>query len=171
MKAGLVTDEGSPWMKRFLLLGAFVGLPTAVISVVITERVGMMSPLTGVAGALTFLGGPCVSLGYIGLAMWLASSGVLRWLTRAIANAGRMALTNYLMQSILVAAIAQHWGLAMFGEIGRLGMVGVVVGIYVGQLIVSTLWFKVFTTGPFEYVWRCGTYLRLPSSNREPVSN
>ncbi|MEO1717019.1 MAG: DUF418 domain-containing protein, partial [Planctomycetota bacterium] len=119
-------------------------------------------------GGVTHVFGPFVSLGYLGIAMWLAHSGVLRWLVQSIAAAGRMALTNYLMQTILVAALAQHWGLGWFGDVTRLEMFWIVLAVYALQLIVSPIWLNAVGMGPFEYAWRCGTYLRLPGSKPKP---
>ncbi len=169
MRSGALTASRSQWPRRFLLIGLTVGLPGAVAATVLSEAFGPMSAMGAVATGLTHLTGPAVSIGYIGLAVWLARCGAMAWLARAIASAGRMALTNYLMQSVLVAFIAQHWGLGMYGEITRVPMVGIVFGIYVGQLVFSSLWLKAFTMGPFEYLWRCGTYLKLPRLTRLPA--
>ena len=61
-----------------------------------------------------------------------------------------------------MAAIAQHWGLGLFGDVTRVGMVLIVLGVYAFQLLYSPLWLRVFTMGPLEYLWRTGIYLRMP---------
>ncbi|MEO0630645.1 MAG: DUF418 domain-containing protein, partial [Planctomycetota bacterium] len=164
LRSGVVNDPGSPWIKRFILMGLCIGLPGSILSVWMSESQGPMSPMAALSGGVTHVFGPFVSLGYLGIAMWLAHSGALRWLVRAVAAAGRMALTNYLMQTILVAALAQHWGLGWFGDVTRLEMLWIVLAVYALQLIYSPIWLKAFGMGPFEYAWRCGTYLRLPGS-------
>jgi uncharacterized protein len=73
-----------------------------------------------------------------------------------------MALTNYIMQSLLVCVIAQHWGFGMYGEISQAQMLAIVATIYCFQLIVSPLWLSRFTMGPLEWMWRWWTYLRRP---------
>jgi uncharacterized protein len=162
MRAGILSAPHSPWMKRFLLLGLLIGLPGSTAAVVIGEYGGPNSLLYGLGAGITYLVGPCLSLGYIGIAMWLARTSAAAWFAGFIASAGRMALTNYLLQSLLVAAIAQHWGLARFGTISRVEMVAIVLGIYGFQLVASRLWLSHFSMGPMESLWRCGTYLRLP---------
>ncbi|MEL6497658.1 MAG: DUF418 domain-containing protein [Planctomycetota bacterium] len=164
LRSGVVNDPNSPWIKRFILMGLLIGLPGSILSVWMSETYGAMSPMAAISSGVTHLFGPFVSLGYLGIAMWLAHSGALRWLVRAVAAAGRMALTNYLMQTILVAALAQHWGLGWFGDVTRLEMLWIVLAVYGLQLIVSPIWLNAFGMGPFEYLWRCGTYLRLPGS-------
>ncbi|MGP1272963.1 MAG: DUF418 domain-containing protein [Phycisphaerales bacterium] len=169
-RSGALTDPGSPWPKRFMLLGLLVGLPGSIGAVVLSEIDGPMSASAAIAAGVVHLFGPLVSIGYLGVAVWLARAGVGRRLVQAVASAGRMALTNYLLQSLLVAALAQHWGLGWFGDVSRAGMVWIVLSIYAAQLVFSTLWLRWFAMGPFEYLWRSWTYLRLPRLRRATPS-
>ncbi len=87
---------------------------------------------------------------------------VLLWLPRAplLAAGGQMALTNYLTQSLVFAFVFYGYGL---GQFGRLGTVPVAVGgtaFYIGQLIFSRWWLRVFQFGPVEWLWRSLTYGR-----------
>lgn len=162
MRSGVLTNPESSWPKRFVHIGLFVGVPGSAVAVAMSELTGEDSIWFGLSGALTFVVGPCVSIGYLGVASWLALRLRSALVVRSIAAAGRMAMTNYLGQSIIVAALAQHWGLGWYDEVSRVGMVGIVAVIYAGQLVFSSLWLSRFTMGPLEYLWRCGTYFRLP---------
>jgi uncharacterized protein len=155
---------GSPrWRRRFVLIGCLVGLPCAAASIVMTKSASEHSFWYFFSFSLMTLAGPCVSLGYMGLSMWFAERFADRWLARSIAATGRMALTNYIMQSFLVCAIAQHWGLAMFGDVSQAQMLAIAVSIYALQVVVSPLWLSRFTMGPLEWLWRWWTYLRRPA--------
>ncbi|MEM9166370.1 MAG: DUF418 domain-containing protein [Planctomycetota bacterium] len=162
LRSGVLTNPDSKWPQRFMLLGLVVGLPGAIGAVVLSDVTGPTSPLVGLTIGVVHVFGPFMSLGYLGLALWLGRSAVGAVILKAVAAAGRMALTNYLLQSLLVAALAQHWGLGLFGEVSRLAMLGIVFGIYAFQLVFSSLWLSRFTMGPFEYGWRCGIYFKLP---------
>lgn len=162
MRSGMMSDQKSPWPRRFMLLGLLVGVPGSLLGVYMSEVQGPNSPIAGLSTGVVHLFGPMVSLGYIGLAIWLAKAKLCVWLIAAVAAAGRMALTNYICQSLLVAAYAQHWGMAAFGEVSRVGMVVIVASIYVFQLVFSVIWLRFFTMGPLEFLWRTATYLRLP---------
>ncbi|GAB5495556.1 MAG: DUF418 domain-containing protein [Phycisphaerales bacterium] len=162
MRGVVMNDANSPWPKRFILLALLVGLPGAIVSVLMSELSEPNSVVMNLSMAVTHLTGPFVSMGYIGFAVWLARSKAGLWLVGAISSAGRMALTNYLCQSLFIAAFAQHWGLAQFGEVSRVGMIALVVSVYVFQLAFSVFWLNLFTMGPFEYIWRTATYLRFP---------
>lgn len=78
--------------------------------------------------------------------------------------AGRMALTNYLGQSLLMAALAEPWGLGFYGRFGGPLLTGLAVAIYILLALFSQAWLTRFRLGPLEWLWRCGTYWRwLPN--------
>ncbi len=92
-------------------------------------------------------------------------AGLLLWLTpqRAaalpgLAAIGRMALTNYLLQSIVLGFIFYGYGLGMFGRIGSAAAAGIGIAMYVGQVQLSRFWLSRFQFGPFEWVWRTLAY-------------
>lgn len=78
--------------------------------------------------------------------------------------AGRMALTNYLLQSFVYALVlfGVGPGLALAGRIGTLMVVALVIAVYAGQILFSRWWLTRFAYGPFEWVWRALTYGRWP---------
>ena len=71
---------------------------------------------------------------------------------------GRMAITSYLTQSVLLGAIFYGWGLGLFGKLGEASAFALGVAIYVAQLIFSTWWLARFRFGPVEWLWRSFTY-------------
>ena len=95
-----------------------------------------------------------VALGHIGLLM----VGIRRaWLPRLAARltaAGQMALTNYLMSSILCSLFFCGYGLGMFGRLQRYQLLYVVVAVWVLILMWSPWWLRRFRYGPAEWVWR-----------------
>ncbi len=107
-----------------------------------------------------------MALGHIGLVFMLFRLGVLGGLARALAAVGRMALTNYLMQSIICTLIFYGYGFAYFGQLERLEQQFVVVAIWAFQLVFSVFWLKGFRFGPAEWLWRSLTYSRLQPFRR-----
>lgn len=101
-----------------------------------------------------------MSLGYVGIWCLIVHSGALRAVTKAFSNLGRMALTNYLLQSLTATFLMYWWGLGWFGDVSRAQQIGLVISIYLGQMLLSALWLRVFTIGPMEWLWRSLTYLR-----------
>jgi uncharacterized protein len=99
-----------------------------------------------------------LAIGHIGLIMLLIRSGFFGWLITSLAAVGRMALTNYLMQSIICAFIFYGFGLGLYGTVERYELYPIMAGIWVFQIVFSLLWLKTFRFGPFEWVWRSLTY-------------
>ena len=79
-------------------------------------------------------------------------------LRRAVARAGRMALTNYLGQNIVAGVIFFGYGFGLRGALSHLEVFGVACLIYAAQLAVSAWWMARASGGPFERLWRRLTY-------------
>jgi uncharacterized protein len=84
-----------------------------------------------------------------------------------MAPAGRMALTNYLMQSLVCAFVFYGWGLQQWG-IPRHQQVLFVAVLWLAQLALSALWLQRFKYGPMEWLWRWMTYGQAPTM-RQPA--
>jgi len=85
-----------------------------------------------------------------------------RWL-RPLSDAGRMPLSNYLLQTALATLIFYGWGLGYWNSVGAAAEVGLAVVLFVAvQLPLSHLWLKRFRYGPLEYLWRAFTYGSAP---------
>jgi uncharacterized protein len=103
--------------------------------------------------------GPVLAVGYIGAFGWLWSA--VEGLPRAlmpIAAAGRMALTNYLMQSVVCTLLFYGYGLGLHDRVGVAQGVLVTVVLWGVQVVVSTLWLSRYAYGPMEWLWRSLTY-------------
>ena len=100
------------------------------------------------------------------MVMLLVQSGVLKWFQYALASVGRMALSNYLLQSIICTSIFYGHGLGQFGTWSRSEQMLLVLLLSVAQLIWSPLWLSTFRYGPFEWMWRSLTYWRLQPMRR-----
>jgi uncharacterized protein len=69
-----------------------------------------------------------------------------------------MALTNYVMHSVICSFVFTGYGLAMYGRWERHQVYYLVAGIWILQLIVSPLWLARYRFGPVEWLWRSLTY-------------
>lgn len=170
MKVDALGVGAARWMRRLILIGLLIGLPCSFVSVLLTAAATEHSAWWFVGYFLMTPAGLCVALGYMGLSIWLARRFGEGWFALSIASTGRMALTNYIMQSFLVCVIVQHWGFGMYGEISQSQMLVIAVSIYFFQLVASPLWLSRFTMGPLEWLWRWWTYLRRPKFLAIPTS-
>lgn len=71
---------------------------------------------------------------------------------------GRMALTNYLMQTIIAIALFYGIGLGWGTNVSAVAFEAIAVGVFLVQVLWSRWWLAHFQFGPFEWVWRSLTY-------------
>ncbi len=102
-----------------------------------------------------------VSGGYIGLVMLWTQWGGLAKLQIALAAVGRMALSNYLLHTLIATIIFYGHGFGLFGSVERTGQILIVVAIWLSQIIWSPIWLHYFRFGPAEWLWRSLTYWKL----------
>ncbi|MXP41787.1 DUF418 domain-containing protein [Altererythrobacter soli] len=94
------------------------------------------------------------------LSLW-APNAVRGWLGSCFAAAGRMAFSNYLGTSVLMMFVFHGWALGLFGQLGRVELLGVVLAAWALMLAWSPAWLVRFRYGPLEWLWRCLTYGRV----------
>jgi len=117
--------------------------------------------------AVTYdLGRVPVTLGHMSLILLICKSGWLAGLVRRFAAVGRMALTNYIMHSVICAIVFTGVGFSLFGALERHQLYYVVVGIWILQLIISPIWLRHYRFGPLEWLWRSLTYWKRQPMRR-----
>ncbi|WP_313624185.1 DUF418 domain-containing protein [Achromobacter sp.] len=120
--------------------------------------------LPGLAAGL--LTAPLLSLSY-GAAFLLAlRTRVGRCVGAWLAPAGRMALTNYLMQSVICAFVFTAWGLRMFAAVSPLAAFAIAIVIFALQLPLSAWWLRRHAYGPVEWFLRALTLGARPPWRR-----
>ena len=82
-----------------------------------------------------------------------------KWLAK-FAPYGRMALTNYFLQSVLGTFLFFGWGLKYLGELRNLYTFGIAFLIIALQMLLSKWWLKKFRYGPLEWIWRSATFFK-----------
>ena len=110
------------------------------------------------AFSLSMLGSALMCLGY--MAWIVRGMQSPTWAPRLawVAPAGRMALTNYLMQSIVCTLVFYGYGLGYFQQLPRAWQVPFVFALFGMQVVLSRWWLQRFRFGPMEWVWRSLTY-------------
>ena len=98
---------------------------------------------------------PFQSIGYIALVYAYWENIKNTWLCRRLIEVGRMALTNYLLQTLICTTIFYH--LHYFSQFSRLELLLFIVPIWCVNLAFSYLWLNYFPQGPIEWLWRKST--------------
>ena len=103
-------------------------------------------------------GVPLLAVGYASTVARLVVNG--RRLISLLAPVGRMALTNYLMHSVICVILSYGFGFSLWWRIGASTALAIAVAIIVAQIPLSTWWLSRYRFGPVEWIWRRLTYGR-----------
>ncbi|MGI9401469.1 MAG: DUF418 domain-containing protein [Rhizobiaceae bacterium] len=98
------------------------------------------------------------ALGYLALFICIFGSNESGRIGKWLAAAGRMALSNYLLQSVIGAFVFYGFGLALFNQVDLVTIVVIILAASFIQIVFSVFWLKRFRHGPMEWVWRSLTY-------------
>ncbi len=143
--------------KKLLMLGFSIGIPLNMAYLYfyedgkqLPESYGLFDSVTHILGILT------LCLGYIGGLALLWVKG-FTWL-KLFAPMGRMALTNYLMQTVICILLFYCIGFALGGRIGPSVSFPIAFSLVIFQMWASRVWLEYFNYGPMEWGWRKLTY-------------
>jgi uncharacterized protein len=114
--------------------------------------------VTGTLRTLRIVGQPAMSLAYVTGIVLLFQRPAWRARLLVLAPVGRMALTNYLTQSLLGIAVFYGVGFRQFGHVGAAWLLVWSIAIIAAQAALSRWWLARYRFGPAEWVWRSLTY-------------
>ena len=145
---------------KLLIVALIVGLPIASARVVLNlwSDSGVW---TALEIPMNVIDATALSIAWGSVVVLIVQAGVLPKLRRALVAVGRMALTNYLAQSVICTMLFYGYGFGLFGSLSRASLLLVVLGVWALQLLWSPWWLARHERGPLEAVWRRVTY---PSS-------
>lgn len=109
----------------------------------------------------TYVGGPITALGYAAIIVLLCMSPLIAKVMNPFAKVGRMSLTTYIGQSIILSVLFYGYGFGWYGKIGVQAGIVIALAIFVVQVIIAELWLARFKQGPIEWLWRKFTYGKL----------
>jgi uncharacterized protein len=148
-------------LRKVLVWGLAIGLPGALAYGLPALRLDdAVRELMGLA--VTLLTAPFLTAAYAAGMLLVFQTGPGRVLAQWLAPAGRMALSNYLLQSLVCAWIFLAYGLRWIGTVGPLASFAIALAIFAGNLVFSRWWMHHFTFGPVEWLLRAFTNLQLP---------
>jgi uncharacterized protein len=146
-------------------IGLGVGLVVTVAGLVVMGHpaVNHIMPIKVAAGLLVTVGEFFMAAGYLGLLVRLLDAPKWQKYLEKLAPMGRMALTNYIMHSLILTSIFYGYAGGWYGEIPRAPQMLIVLAIVLIQIPLSSLWLKHFQFGPLEWLWRSLTYKKWQS--------
>lgn len=109
-------------------------------------------------GALANLATVVLAMGYGALVLALVQHPVAGHVLKTFAPLGRMAFSNYIMQSVIFGFIFFGYGLGYFGRLGAADALLIGIAVYAAQLLFSNWWLTRLRFGPLEWLWRSLMY-------------
>ncbi|NNG25876.1 DUF418 domain-containing protein [Telluria aromaticivorans] len=166
VRAGIM-EKASAHLPLFRKL-ALYGLPFGIGMGLLGSAIAM-HPVPGSRGAdgwqlamgLQMLGNLPASLGYVSVVILMLHSASPLNKVRVLAPFGRMALTNYLTQSVVASTFFFGYGFGNWG-MSRVEQMLFVVVLAAAQIVFSHVWLSRFRYGPMEWLWRAVTYWQVP---------
>jgi uncharacterized protein len=151
-----------PFIRRVAAWGLGLGLPLNLLYAVMSEISDRTIPTVPalVAALASSIGAPILSMGYAASLTLLAHRGDWGRRLAPLAPVGRMALSNYLAQSLVCTTIFYGYGLGLFGRVGPAAGLLLTIAIFLLQIPISVWWLRRFRFGPVEWLWRSLTYGR-----------
>ncbi|WBB67938.1 DUF418 domain-containing protein [Micromonospora sp. WMMD812] len=144
----------------------WVGYPVGLAGAVLFASTGGTTGLDPVALAVTVVTAPLLAAAYVATLYRIFPTRAGGRLSRALAPAGRMALSNYLGQSVICAIVFTGWGFGLIGHVSPLAAVGIAAAIFAAQVVASDAWLRRHHYGPVEWLLRALTNAALPPWRR-----
>ena len=169
-RVGLLSDPAKHkglW-RSCVIVGVLVGLPAGITSAWLALVPEDPTGIYGIAGVVVgFALAPAVSAGYVGAIALLSDRRFMSYAEPA----GRMSLTGYLGESILLAAIFCGWGLGLFGVLSLTQALLVALGAWIALEIFGKQWLRSFAYGPFEWILRSWSNLEIATFRKSSQSD
>jgi uncharacterized membrane protein YeiB len=161
------TREHLPLFRKLALYGTplGIGLGLAGSAIAMSHTPGDRLDGWGIARGLIMLGNLPACLGYVSLVVLALNSNSVMSRIRVLAPMGRMALTNYLLQSLIMASTFYGYALGRWG-MPRAQQLLFVAVVYTAQVAFSHWWLSKYRYGPMEWFWRGFTYRQVPAFRR-----
>ncbi|MCL9812419.1 DUF418 domain-containing protein [Natranaeroarchaeum aerophilus] len=158
--------RSTAFYRRLVVGGALGGLSLILAGVAVITAADWSADAALYWRQFNYWGAPLLACAYLGLVFLYADWRPDGPVTRALAAVGRTAFSNYLFQTVIATSIFYGHGLGLFGRVDRVELLGIVLLVWMIQVLLSVIWLRYFRFGPVEWVWRVLTYRR-----REPLRN
>jgi uncharacterized protein len=169
VRSGVMEDTAAhrPFFRSLAVYGLPAGIGLGLLGslIAMSHTPGDRYDGWGIATGLSIIGNLPACLGYVGGVVLMAQSTTALSRIRVLGPLGRMALTNYLTQSLIGATVFYGYAMGYWG-MPRAQQVLFVLAIYAAQIVFSHWWLSRFHYGPMEWLWRGFTYWQVPRFRR-----
>lgn len=161
----LSAERSDAFYWKGLIAGFGIGFTLVIIAAFRRLDAGFVFE-TEFNNFINYWGAPFVAFGYICTVMLIYKKLKRGVIGQSLMTVGRMAFTNYILQSVICTFIFYGHGLGLFGQVPRTGQALVVISVWIMLMIFSPFWLKHYRYGPLEWLWRSLTYRSRPQMRR-----
>lgn len=148
-------EEHQTRWKKILLMATLIGVPLNIFYALgAVEQAQTPTATSSFAHMVASSYIPILAGAYIALVALFSTSTIGKRTLTFFASAGKIALTNYITQSIVMSTLLYGYGFALGGELTQFQLLEIAMLIYGAQLMVSHIYLKHFSIGPLEFLWR-----------------
>lgn len=159
--------ENTKLLKSIALIGILIGLPMSAFRTYL-EFIAEPSEMSSLLGTMSYAFGTVpFALGYAALIalIFKRKPKFLQWL----APAGKMAFTNYISHTLFGIIFFYGVGFGFAGQMGFTLITLIASGVFLAQVLFSTIWLRYFKYGPLEWLWRQLTYGKILKLKKTPI--
>jgi len=158
-KVGFWSDAYATRRRKIGVLALAIGVPLTAIGLVVMWLGGFEAAWAfSVHQAMQQLSVLALPIG-IAVVVGELAVALPRLLVAPVAAAGRMALSVYLGESLIMTYLSYWWGLGWFGTVDGMQAIVIALLVWLALVTAATAWLQLFRMGPLEWVWRSATYL------------
>lgn len=156
-------------IRRVMIYGLTIGIAGNLAMALLAGNEAAFPPsLGGVVGVIGYaFGVPALALGIAAAVLTLWQSERTQPILSILSPVGRLALTNYLMQTVISITLFYGFGFGLFGRVGAVTATSIAIAVFVFQVVASAVWLRFFRFGPMEWIWRQLTYKKRIPIKRE----
>jgi uncharacterized protein len=142
--------QNQPFLQRLFFGGLIIGL--------VGNSLLLLTKIPWLISLGYTIGAPGLAAAYIsGLSLLSLGKHGAKALA-PLGKVGRMALSNYLLQSLVCSVLFDGFGFGLYEKVGAAWLLGITILIYLLQIPFSAWWLNHFQFGPLEWLWRSLTY-------------
>lgn len=151
--------EYLPLIRKVCLISLLIGGAIAIPGLFYIQgpHTGFGYTIMQIAGS--YIGGSALGIFYICALILLLQKPIWQKMLAPFAAVGRMAATNYVLQSVFCVFIFYSFGLGQYGKTSPATGLLITIFLFISQMVISNLWMKFFPYGPLEWLWRKLTYV------------